>query len=157
MTNPKCNQCSSKTASVVFFSIKVVPHTPTHIDSVHGGVRMRLCRDCAQTQFDLSLHVGILYKTAAIEYASLVNSIEDHSSIQDKFMYDSFVVVGPRTDTSVRGAVTFVTDMLNLQLLNEAKSMDYLKHIFSSQSKHPGRTWRQLYPSLGGDRIKPKP
>lgn len=157
MTNPKCNQCSSKMASVVFFSIKVVPHTQTHIDSVHGGVRMRLCRDCAQTQFDPSLHVGILYKTAAIEYASLVNSIEDQSSIQDKFMDDGLVVIDPRTDTSARAAVTFLTDMLKLQLLNEAKSMDNLRHIFSSQPNHPGRTWRQLYPSLGGDRIKSRP
>ena len=90
-----------------FFSIKVVPHTQTHIDSVHGGVRMRLCRDCAQTQFDPSLHVGILYKTAAIEYASLVNSIEDQSSIQDKFMDDGLVVFDTRTATSARAAVNF--------------------------------------------------
>ena len=62
MTDPKCNICQNQRAKCVFFLIKVCHETKTHIDSVNGGVRMRICLDCAARKFDPTIHVGILKK-----------------------------------------------------------------------------------------------
>ena len=72
-------------------------------------------------------------------------------------MDEGFVVIDPQTDFSAREAVSFLTNMLKQQLLNDEKPMDYLRHICLRTPKHAGHTWRQLYPSLGGDRIKQEP
>jgi hypothetical protein len=95
MTDPKCNKCNKVTAKCVFFLIDVCPETQSHIDSDNGCVRMRLCVVYAEHEFDPAIHVGILKKTAALDYAHHVRKNDGDSSFFNKFVDDGIVVIDP--------------------------------------------------------------
>ena len=72
-------------------------------------------------------------------------------------MDNGIVVLDPKKDCSAQGTLGFLKNVLHEKLVQSNQGMDYLKHIIKIQSNHPGRTWKQLYPSTGGDRIKNLP
>ena len=109
--------------------MEVCDETKIHIDSVNGGVRMRICLDCAALKFDPTIHVGILKKQDAVDYA-LNNRREDGDhSFSEFFLQNGMVVIDPKTNTSAQGTLGFLTNILQRKLLESNQGMDLLKHI----------------------------
>ena len=92
-----------------------------------------------------------------MDYAFHVRRDEGDYSVSQNFMDNGIVVLDPKKDCSAQGTLGFLKNVLHEKLLQSNQGMDYLKHIIKKQSNHPGRTWKQLYPSTGGDRIRKLP
>ena len=97
------------------------------------------------------------WKKAAVDYTYHVRRDEGDYSVSQNFMDNGIVVLDPKKDCSAQGTLGFLKNVLHEKLVQSNQGMDYLKHIIKQQSNHPGRTWKQLYPSTGGDRIKNLP
>ena len=113
MTDPKCNKCHRKKAKCVSFLIDVCRGTKTQIDSVDGGMRMHMCLDCAERELDPAIYVGILKKTAALDYVHHVRMNDADPSISHQFLDNGIVVIDPTKDSSAQEMLSFLKTILN--------------------------------------------
>ena len=153
MTDPNCNKCRNQKAKCIFFLIEVCYERKTHRFCAWRGENAHLSWLCGPVFWSL-YSCWNPKKPDTLDYALNKRREEGDYSISHNFMEDGIVVIDPKTNCSAQGTLDFLTNVLHQKLLESNKGMDFLKHIFKTNPNHLGRTWKQLYPSTGGDRIK---
>ena len=72
------------------------------------GVQGCACILSVWNEFDPAIHVGILKKTAALDYAHHVRMNKGDSSISKQFLDNGIVVIDQTKDSSAQGTLSFL-------------------------------------------------